>query len=202
MNSNVKIYSNFNLSNSKLTKNYSYLSNGWNDITSSKIKYRTSSNNLSLVPKIINSPRSDISFKKNKYNYKLFTNLFFKFFFTILPLIVVGLILSSDEFNFDFFYFLESFSKVQLNNTYDTLKDLNSNLKEYYSNTNFIETISSKFVGDNWFSNVINGIFNFFNYLSLSIKTAFSLPKLLISAIIDTMSNIMAFLTAFFKVFF
>lgn len=202
MNSNVKIYSNIKLSNTKLTKNYSYLSNGWDDITSSNIKYRTSSNNLSLVPKITNNSSSSISLKKSKYNYKLFSSLLFKFFFTILPLIVVGLILSSDEFNFDFFYFLESFSKLQLNNTYDSLKNLSSNLKEYNNNIAYIESISSNFIGDNWFSNVLSGIFNFFNYLSLSIKTAFSLPKLFISAIIDTISNIMAFLTAFFKVFF
>ena len=201
MNSNVKIYSNIKLSNTKLTKNYSYLSNGWDDITSSKIKYRTS-NNLSLVPKITNNSNSSISLKRNKYDHKLFTSLFFKLFFTIFPLIVVGLILSSDEFNFDFFYFLESFSKLQLNNTYDTLKDLSSNLKEYNNNIGLIESISSNFIGDNWFSNALSGIFNFFNYLSLSIKTAFSLPKLFISAIIDTLSNIMAFLTAFFKVFF
>lgn len=202
MNSNVKIYSNIKLSNSKLTKNYSYLSNGWDDITSSKIKYRTSGNNLSLVPKITNNSSSFISLKKSKYNYKLFANLLFKVFFTIFPLIVVGLILSSDEFNFDFFYFLDSFSKLQLNNTYDTLKDLSSNLKEYNNNIGYIENISSNFIGDNWFSSALSGIFNFFNYLSLSIKTAFSLPKLFISAIIDTISNIMAFLTAFFKVFF
>lgn len=199
MNSNVKVYSNIKLSNSKLTKNYSYLSNGWNDITSSKIKYRTLKNKLDYTP-IVNVPKLDI--KKSKYNYKLFSNLLFKVFFTLLPLIVIGIILATDNFHFDFFYFLESFSKLQLNNTYDTIKSLSINLKDYYNNTNFIENLSNNFIGDNWFSNAFKGVFNFFSYLVLSIKTAFTLPKLFISAIIDTLSNIIAFLTAFFKVFF
>lgn len=127
-----------------------------------------------------------------------FGNLLINLFMLCLPFVLVLMLYSDSNYDFDFFYALEQFSKIQPSNTIDCLNDM----KEIANKMDFLQTFTIYDEGakdmnglELLYHNITNGL-KYFGYLGINVLNFF---RLIFVLLWDTIANVIAMVSFLFN---
>jgi len=147
------------------------------------------------------TPKKYIKGDKN-FNVSLpsfsFGNLLINLFMICLPFVLVLMLYSDSNYDFDFFYALEQFSKIQPSNTIKCLDDM----KEIANKMDFLQVFTIYDEGakdmnglELLYHNITNGL-KYFGYLGINILNFF---RLIFVLLWDTIANVIAMVSFLFN---